>query len=516
MFRHPGIMKKKFNFQINLIIIIFLSFVLSCEFNMHEKVSDLKKPNRPNILLLMSDNQYADHLGCYGDRSIKTTHIDKLAKEGVIFKNAYCSAPSCSPARASMLTGKDIWNLGEAANLWSSFPKVKVYTKLMEESGYHVGIEGKGWGPGDESVTGWKQNPGGVRYDSFEDFFNEVEKGQPWMYWYSSRDPHRPYRNEGWKKSGINLDSINVPPYLPDNYEVRKDIADYYNEIQRFDEEVGSYISLLKEMGQVENTIIIVCSDNGWQMPRGLANLYDFGTKIPLIISWPEFFPPGREVDDFVNIKDFAPTFLEVSNIPVPKDMNAKSFLNILTSKKQGRIDPKRDHVIMARERHAFVRKGGLGYPGRAIRTANYLYIKNYEPDRWPAGDPPLYGDVDAHMLHYESPTKLYMLKNKEFKKVMPLFDLAFSKRPKEELYDLLNDPFQMNNVANVDKYKPNLETMSNRLKSYLVKTQDPRELNQKFNWDNAPYYKDRDKKPRPSKKAREMLGLKEEYSYLN
>ena len=516
MFRHPGIMKKKFNFQINLIIIIFLSLVLSCEFNMHEKVSDLKKPNRPNILLLMSDNQYADHLGCYGDRSIKTTHIDKLAKEGVIFKNAYCSAPSCSPARASMLTGKDIWNLGEAANLWSSFPKVKVYTKLMEESGYHVGIEGKGWGPGDESVTGWKQNPGGVRYDSFEDFFNEVEKGQPWMYWYSSRDPHRPYRNEGWKKSGINLDSINVPPYLPDNYEVRKDIADYYNEIQRFDEEVGSYISLLKEMGQVENTIIIVCSDNGWQMPRGLANLYDFGTKIPLIISWPEFFPPGREVDDFVNIKDFAPTFLEVSNIPVPKDMNAKSFLNILTSKKQGRIDPKRDHVIMARERHAFVRKGGLGYPGRAIRTANYLYIKNYEPDRWPAGDPPLYGDVDAHMLHYESPTKLYMLKNKEFKKVMPLFDLAFSKRPKEELYDLLNDPFQMNNVANVDKYKPNLETMSNRLKSYLVKTQDPRELNQKFNWDNAPYYKDRDKKPRPSKKAREMLGLKEEYSYLN
>ena len=516
MFRHPGIMKKKFNFQINLIIIIFLSFVLSCEFAMHEKVSDIKKPNRPNILLLMSDNQYADHLGCYGDRSIKTTHIDKLAKEGVIFKNAYCSAPSCSPARASMLTGKDIWNLGEAANLWSSFPKVKVYTKLMEESGYHVGIEGKGWGPGDESVTGWKQNPGGVRYDSFEDFFNEVEKGQPWMYWYSSRDPHRPYRNEGWKKSGINLDSINVPPYLPDNYEVRKDIADYYNEIQRFDEEVGSYISLLKEMGQVENTIIIVCSDNGWQMPRGLANLYDFGTKIPLIISWPEFFPPGREVDDFVNIKDFAPTFLEVSNIPVPKDMNAKSFLNILTSKKQGRIDPKRDHVIMARERHAFVRKGGLGYPGRAIRTANYLYIKNYEPDRWPAGDPPLYGDVDAHMLHYESPTKLYMLKNKEFKKVMPLFDLAFSKRPKEELYDLLNDPFQMNNVANVDKYKPNLETMSNRLKSYLVKTQDPRELNQKFNWDNSPYYKDRDKKPRPSKKAREMLGLKEEYSYLN
>ena len=125
MFKHPSIIKKKFNFQINLIITIFLSFVLSCEFNKHEKVSDIKKSNRPNILLLMSDNQSADHLGCYGDRSIKTTHIDKLAKEGVIFKNAYCSAPSCSPAEPPCATGKDIWNLGEAANLSECFQKLK-------------------------------------------------------------------------------------------------------------------------------------------------------------------------------------------------------------------------------------------------------------------------------------------------------------------------------------------------------------------------------------------------------
>ena len=198
---------------------------------------------RPNILLLMSDNQSAEHLGCYGDKSVKTPQIDQLAEDGVIFKNAYCAAPSCSPARASMLTGQDIWMLGEAANLWSSFPKVEVFTQLLEATGYHVGIEGKGWGPGDETVTGWTQNPGGKRYDSFENFFNESEKGKPWMYWYSSRDPHRPYRNEGWKNSGIALDSIVVPPYLPDHIDIRKDIADYYDEIQRFDEEVGTYIS---------------------------------------------------------------------------------------------------------------------------------------------------------------------------------------------------------------------------------------------------------------------------------
>jgi arylsulfatase A-like enzyme len=296
---------------------------------------------------------------------------------------------------------------------------------------------------------------------------------------------------------------------------VRKDIGDYYDEIQRFDEEVGSYMALLKEMAQLDNTVIIVCSDNGWQMPRGLANLYDFGTKIPLIISWPKFFPPGREVDDFINIKDFAPTFLELANILIPEEMNAQSFVDILTSNKQGKIDPKRDHVIMARERHAFVRRGGLGYPGRAIRTADYLYIKNYEPNRWPAGDPPLYGDVDAHMLHYEAPTKIYMLENKDSKQVKPLFDLAFSKRPQHELYNLSEDPFQLNNLAEVNEYKSVLENLSNQLSAYLVKTKDPREVGQIFDWDNAPYFKDRDKKPKPSKKAIQILGLEEEYNYL-
>ena len=503
---------KKVNPNIrHLLIYIILFIYISCD--QKKNKSELK---RPNILLLMSDNQYADHLGCYGDKSIKTPYIDKLAKDGLIFKNAFCSAPSCSPARASMLTGQDIWSLGEAANLWSSFPKVKVYSQLMEASGYHIGIEGKGWGPGNESVTGWVQNPGGTRYDSFEEFFNEIEKGQPWMYWYSSRDPHRPYKKEGWKNSGIQLDSIYVPPYLPDNIEVRKDIADYYAEIQRFDKEVGSYISLLKEMGELENTMIIVCSDNGWQMPRGLANLYDFGTKIPLIISCPDFFTSGREIEDFINIKDFAPTFLELAGIPIPEQMNAHSFVDILTSEKQGVINPQRDHVIMARERHAFVRRGGLGYPGRAIRTKDYLFIKNYKPERWPAGDPPLYGDVDAHMLHYDSPTKIYMLKNKNREDIKHLFDLAFSKRPEYELYNINEDPYQINNLSEVDKYKPILEALSSELNNYLVKTNDPREIGQAFDWDNAHYYKDRDKKPKPSKKAIQLLGLDKEYNYLD
>ena len=134
------------------------------------------------------------------------------------------------------------------------------------------------------------------------------------------------------------------------------------------------------------------------------------------------------EIDDFVNIKDFAPTFLELAGIPIPEEMNAQSFVDILTAEKQGIIDPQRNHVIMARERHAYVRKGGLNLSRAAIRTNDYLLIKNFEPNRWPAGDPPLYGDVDAHMLHYEAPTKIYMLKNKNTEDIKLLFDLAFSR----------------------------------------------------------------------------------------
>src|SRR5690606_17237517 len=123
----------------------------------------------------------------------------------------------------------------------------------------------------------------GKKYNTFEEFYNEKAKGQPFCYWFSSRDPHRPYKVDGWKDIGEDLERIEIPPYLPDNIDVKKDIGDYYAEVQNFDNDVAGYLQLLKEMGELENTLIVVCSDNGWQMPRGLANLYDFGTRIPLV-----------------------------------------------------------------------------------------------------------------------------------------------------------------------------------------------------------------------------------------
>ncbi|SHE82080.1 Arylsulfatase A [Mariniphaga anaerophila] len=495
----------------SLLLVSFL-FQLGCS-----QAEKKKEERRPNFIILMSDNHSWDHLGCYGDPVIQTPNIDKLAAEGIRFTQAYCSAPSCAPARASMLTGQDIWRLDEAANLWGDFPpQFEVFTKLLEESGYLVGHEGKGWGPGDWEAGGRTENPAGTKYYSFEEFYNDREKGQPFFYWFSSRDPHRPFKADGWKKGKIDIDKLVVPPYLPDVEDVRKDIGDYYAEIENFDRDVSSYIQLLKEMGQLDNTLILVCSDNGWQMPRGLGNLYDFGTRLPFVISMPKRFAGGRVVDDFVSLNDVAPTFLELAGVEIPEEMNARSFANILESDKDGQVDATRDFVVTARERHAFARKNGTGYGARSYRTHDYLYIRNYNPEYWPAGDPPLFGDVDAHMLQYPCPTKMYILKNRDKEGVSELFDLGFGKRPAEELYDLNKDPFQMNNVAGSEEYKAVKDELATTLTNYLKEQGDPRETGAPMKWLNAPYYAEKDKYPTPSEEAIRELGLKEEYSLVD
>lgn len=469
----------------------------------------------PNILILMSDNHSWNHLGCYGDTVVKTPYIDGVAARGVRFTNAYCSAPSCTPARAAMLSGQDIWRLEEGANLWGIFPaKYPVYTDRLEEAGYLVGFQGKGWGPGDYAAGGRARNPAGEKFNSFEEFYNARKSGQPFYYWFSSRNPHRPYPEGGAEDAGIDLSAIEVPPYLPDNEDVRTDIAEYYAEVQGFDDEVSGFLSLLSEYGELENTIVVVASDNGWQMPRGLANLYDFGSRIPLIIALPDD-DKARAVDDFVNLADLAPTILDWAGLPPMPDMTAKSLVPLLASGAGGVVDAARDAVFMGRERHAYVRQGGLGYPARALRTKEFLYVRNYEPERWPAGDPPLFGDVDAHMLHYRSPAKLSLLVGRAEAGMARYFEMGFAKRPAEELFDLAKDPHQMTNVADDPDYAEAKARMSERLTKYLVETGDPRETGEGFDWDGAEYFATKDFRPRPMDEAVEKLGLEESYSYI-
>ena len=183
-------------------------------------------------------------------------------------------------------------------------------------------------------------------------------------------------------------------------------------------------------------------------------------------------------------------------------------------SDKEGRVNKDFNRVFVARERHAMGRKGGLGYPGRAIRTDDFLYIHNYEPNRWPAGDPPLFADIDGHMLQYYSPTKEYMMKHKEEPDVKQLYKDSFLKRPKYELFDLRKDPFQLNNVAYLDEYKDDLIRISAELNNYLVATEDPREIGGAIIWDTSPYHLEEDWIGKPRQEAQDIFNLEAAYPY--
>ena len=333
---------------------------------------------------------------------------------GCLFTHAYAAAPSCTPSRSAILTGQDIWRLGEGGQLFGTLSaEHPVYTDLLREAGYHVGYMDKGWAPGDFKAGGRVSDPTGARFKSFQEFIEKAPEGKPWCFWFGSRDPHRGYQKGSGVKSGMDPAKVRLPDIFPDTPEVRSDFCDYFFEIQRFDQQVGEMLKWIKQAGQLDNTLVVITSDNGMPFPRAKANLYDLGSRMPLAIRWPGRVPGGRKVDDFVNLTDLAPTFLEAAGVTPPDEMTGRSLLALLESTESGIVEPGRDAVFTGRERHAWCRIDGTGYPARMIRTRDFLYIRNYEPDRWPAGDFRMvtneghYGDIDA------SPTKDVMLARK-------------------------------------------------------------------------------------------------------
>ena len=232
---------------------------------------------------------------------------------------------------------------------------------------------------------------------------------------------------------------------------------------------------MLDSIGELDNTIIIMTGDHGWPFPRGKSNLYDLGTHVPLAIQWARKIKKGRIIDDFVSFTDLAPTFLEAAGLQIPKAMTGKSLLTILLSKKSGMIDSKRDHVLTGKERHTPSQVGHMGgTPMRALRNKDFLYIHNFEPDRWPAGAPDgtyrqNYGDID------DSPTKSYILAHKDEPEMRKYYELSCAKRPADELYDLNNDPFQINNVAKDPEYSNVLLALKKQLFKELKASSDPR-----------------------------------------
>lgn len=466
-----------------------LTFLTSCQ----NKTKDTQKPN---IVIVIADDWSWPHAGVYGVDDLSTPNVNKLAVKGVVFTNAFCSTSSCSPSRAALLTGRNSFELEEGATLWGYLPaKFPTYTELLEKNGYRVGASGKGWGPG--LSIGRKVNPVGKLYNgifndpypdfgdkncvsdidyiaNMEQFLNSSDSEKPFCFWIGVKEPHRGYKPGFAAYLGIDAEKVNVPAFLPDVEEVREDIAEYYAEVQHVDKQVGLLMELLKKRKKLNNTIIVVTSDNGMPFPRGKATCYDYGVHMPLIVWWGNNTKKGRTVTDMVSFTDLAPTFLEVAGVNIPTEMSGKSILPLIKSGKSGRIDHDRNKVYTCRERHAFTFENGTTTAARAIRTDDYLLIWNAYPQRAPK-------DVDG------GPTKDFMIQNKD--DYPELYELFAEPKGQYELYDVKNDKYQMINLVNDPKYQTVFNELKNDLINYLKERKDPRALGQWKKLVYIPYF---------------------------
>ena len=451
--------------------------------------------DQPNIVFVIADDMSWAHVGAYGSDEVNTPNIDRLARQGAVFENAFVSTPSCTPSRASVLTGRNGFELAEGATLWGYLPTTfPTYTELLAENGYRIGATGKGWAPGflidrdlnpaGQPYNGIRSNPYGDLFDemgisdidyaaNFESFLDTADESQPFCFWMGIFEPHRGY-TEGFAASrGKDAATVTVPAFLPDAAAVRADISEYYAEIEHLDAHVGRVVETLTRRGLQENTIIVVTSDNGMPFPRAKATLYDYGTRMPLIVWWGANIDGGRRIDELVSLTDIAPTFLEIAGVAEPAEMSGQSLLPLLTSPEPAQ--GAREAVYMYRERHGFNRgSNGLSYPSRAVRTKDFLLIWNAAPEAIPR-------DVDG------GPANSFMLEHAE--EYPALYALSFGKRDEFELYDVRTDTFQMHNLAGDDAYAAVLERLRRQLFAYLESRQDPRMHGDSEKFRYAPYF---------------------------
>ena len=492
--------------------------------------NEKQERQRPNILIAISDDQSWLHTSFAGCKFVNTPGFDRIARNGTYFTNCFAGSPGSAPSRSSLVTGRYHWQneqSGQHASSWMN--KHVPFVDLLEDNGYLTGFTGKGVGPFEYAKNKmdslWrKENAAGKGFNSFQykrgekgdernagaiggnnyfanfrDFMKKRNPGEPFYFWYGATEPHRDYEKDSWKRNKKDLQMVDVPEFLPDHEEIRGDMLDYAVEIEWFDLHLTRMLNYLDSIGELDNTVVIVTSDNGMPFPGAKANCFEYGIHVPLAISFQNGFPGKRIVEDPVSFVDLAPTILEITGTKPDGMMpiSGRSINRILKSKKSGIVDKTKKYVFAGRERHSSSRYNNLGYPQRAIRSTQYLLIWNMRPELWPAGDPqrlqpgsdtatellPLYGidetgehnsdwaftDVDA------SPSKSYLVENYSNPEIRRFFDLAFAKRPEYELYDVLNDPCCLNNLSDKAEFVKIEQEMKTVLLNELESSSDPR-----------------------------------------
>jgi len=507
----PRSLRRRDNCRLHIVLLCgLLAFALAVQLGGQPCMAADK---RPNILFAISDDQSYPHASAYGYKAIDTPAFGRVARQGVLFHNAFTASPGCSPSRAAILTGRYPWQLEHAGTHASAFPaKYVSYVDLLEQGGYFVGYCGKGWGPGNWKISGRDRNPAGPAFKgakhesppgissedyaaNFQRFLAEKPADKPFHFWYGASEPHRGFGDGVGTEHGGDPAAVKVPEFLPDTPLVRSDMLDYLFEIEWFDQQLGKMLALLEEAGELENTIIIVTSDNGMAFPRAKANCYEYGIHMPLAVSWPERFPAGREVNDLVSLTDIAPTLLEIAGVEHPSEktgeypMAGRSLSKVLAAEKSGQVDPERTAVYSHRERHSSSRWNNLAYPQRCIRTQQYLYIRNFRPERWPAGAPQKFGrgsyadpgETELGPMHggYHDidacPALTLLVRGAGDPELSRYLHLAVAHRPAEELFDIQEDPACLHNLAGEKDFAPVREELAARLENYLRETGDPR-----------------------------------------
>ncbi len=435
-------------------------------------------PGRPNVVLVIADDLAWDDCGAFGNSQVKTPNIDKLARGGMRFDRAFVTASSCSPSRASLITGRYPHNTDAEELHWPLPPKQVTFVEKLKATGYWTAAAGKwhlgnavkgrfdlvreanpagfqlGTGKDDKArMTAQGSNDAQSGCDQWVPVLRERPRGRPFFLWLAALDPHRDYEG-GIIARPHRPEDVVVPPSLPDVPEVRKDLALYYDEIGRLDQHVGEVLAELDRQGEAGNTLILFLSDNGRPFPRCKTTLYDSGIKTPLIARWPGRVEPGSRSGSLVSTIDIAPTILKLAGIEPSPTFQGKDLSPLLN-------DPKtkvRDLIFAERNWHDYTSHG------RAARSEGYKYIRNDDQDK------PLTPPADA----VRSPTYVAMRRLRDLGKLTPSQRSCFvSPRPAEELYDMGADPDETVNLAGDPEHAKVLADMRRAMAEWTRETED-------------------------------------------
>ncbi len=439
-----------------------------------QAASNLLAP--PNLVLIIADDLAWDDVGCYGHPTIRTPNLDRLAREGMRFTKGFVTAASCSPSRASMITGRYPHNT-DAEELHWAVPKAQVtFVEKLREAGYWTAAAGK-WHLGEALKERFdlvkEADPSGFQLPTGKDgkpatvikakgdqsgcidwvpTLQGRPKDKPFFLWLAALDPHRDYE-EGISSRPYRLEEVRVPAYLPDVVEVRKDLALYYEEITRLDDFVGQVLDELEKQGVADNTFILFLSDNGRPFPRDKTTLFEGGIKTPWLIRWPKGVKPGMVCDRLVSSVDIAPTMLTLAGLKPGPTIQGKDF-SALLKKPTAKF---REYVYGEDNWHDYADRA------RAVRSERFKYIRNDYPEL--PNTPPADG------VRSPSYQAMQRLRDKGFLTEDKL--TCFKAREPEEFYDLINDPNEIKNLANDPRFASELRRHQDALAAWTKETKD-------------------------------------------